>query len=342
MSSKRELMVAVDDGYAQMKIFGDAPDGRGPKPFVMRSAIAVGRRGLGSIDGRETVDAWETEGKAFTVSDAIQTENTQVDSFHFSDMDRVLINHALYAGGYGGCEVSLVAGLPVANFFAHGIRNDEAIDRKRQNLLKEVKLTSSGAPVAKIVDVRIGCQAVAAYVDWLLDDDLNERNDAGSQVAIVDIGGRTTDIAVVIAGSQIDHDKSGTANVGVLDVYTSVERGIQKTFSIPDKFALNHLDRVVRTGKVRLFGKDEDVSAVVREAVAEQEEKIRLECERKIGTGATLDAVVFVGGGSALFSTINGKFRNAVMVDNPEIANARGMWKFFRWKDLQSVPTAAE
>ena len=51
---------------------------------------------------------------------------------------------------------------------------------------------------------------------------------------------------------------------------------------------------------------------------------------------------MFVGGGSALFSTINGKFRNAVMVDNPEIANARGMWKFFRWKDLQSVPTAAE
>lgn len=340
--SKHELMVAVDDGYAQMKIFGDAPDGHGIKPFVMRSAIAVGRRGLGTIDGRETVDAWETDGKAFTVSDAIQTENTQIDSFHFSDMNRVLINHALYAAGYGGREVSLVAGLPVANFFAHGIRNDEAIERKKENLLKAVKLTSSDAPVAKITNVRIGCQAVAAYVDWLLDDTLQERNDPESRVAIVDIGGRTTDIAVVIGGSQIDHDKSGTANVGVLDVYSAVERGIQKSFSIPDRFALNHLDRVVRSGKVRLFGKDEDISMVVRDAISEQEEKIRLECERKIGTGATLDAIVFVGGGSALFKTINTKFRNAVMVDNPELANARGMWKFFRWKELQSVPAAAE
>jgi plasmid segregation protein ParM len=340
--SKRELLVAVDDGYAQMKCFGDAPDGQGTKPFVMRSAIAVGRRGLGSINGDETVDAWETDGKAFTVSDAIQTENTQLDSFHFSDMNRVLINHALYAAGYGGHKVSLVAGLPVANFFAHGIRNDEAIDRKKQNLLKAVKLTSSNADVAQLVDVRIGCQAVAAYVDWLLDDNLNERRNADSRVAIVDIGGRTTDIAVVIGGKQIDHDKSGTANTGVLDVYSAVERGIQKQFDIPDRLSLNQLDQVVRTEKVKLFGSDENVSKIVRDAVVEQEEKIRMECERKIGSGATLDAVVFVGGGSALFKTINSKFRNAVMIENPEMANARGMWKFFRWREMQSVPTAAE
>jgi plasmid segregation protein ParM len=340
--SKRELLVAVDDGYAQMKCYGDTPEGQGTKAFVMRSAIAVGRRGLGSINGDETVDAWETDGRAFTVSDAIQTENTQLDSFHFSDMNRVLINHALYAAGYGGRKVSLVAGLPVANFFAHGMRNDEAIDKKKQNLLKAVKLTSSNADVAEIVDVRIGCQAVAAYVDWLLDDNLNERRSADSRVAIVDIGGRTTDIAVVIGGRQIDHDKSGTANTGVLDVYSAVERGIQKQFDIPDRLSLNQLDQVVRTEKVKLFGRDENVTKVVRDAVSEQEEKIRMECERKIGSGATLDAIVFVGGGSALFKTINTKFRNAVMIENPEIANARGMWKFFRWREMQSVPTAAE
>ncbi|MBF3101821.1 hypothetical protein HKW93_35935, partial [Pseudomonas aeruginosa] len=45
--SKRELLVAVDDGYAQMKCYGDTPEGQGTKAFVMRSAIAVGRRGLG-------------------------------------------------------------------------------------------------------------------------------------------------------------------------------------------------------------------------------------------------------------------------------------------------------
>ena len=105
----------IDDGYAQIKLYGDAPESKGTETFVMKSAIAVGRRGLGNIDGSESIDAWKTEeGSDFSVSDKIETEGTQVDSFHFSEMNRVLIHQALYRAGYGGHKVNLLAGLPVS------------------------------------------------------------------------------------------------------------------------------------------------------------------------------------------------------------------------------------
>lgn len=331
---KKAALVAVDDGYAQIKLYGDAPTGKGTETFVMKSAIAVGRRGLGNIDGSESIDAWKTEeGSDFSVSDKIETEGTQVDSFHFSEMNRVLIHQALYRGGYGGHKVRLLAGLPVANYFNHGRRNDEAIARKSENLMRTATLTSSGAPTAEIVDVRIGCQAVAAYIDWMLDDDLKERQDIESRIAIVDIGGRTTDIATVIGGNQIDHDRSGTANLGVLDVYRAVERQIQSKFKLGDKFPLTYLDAAVRERKGKLFGKVEDFSEIVETALSEQGAKIKLECERKLQQAATLDAVVFVGGGSALFSDLPSLFRNGVLTPDPEKSNARGMYKFFCWKD---------
>lgn len=334
MSDQHAHLVAVDDGYAQIKLYGDAPSGRGIETFVMKSAIAVGRRGLGNIDGSESIDAWRTEeGSDFSVSDKIETEGTQLDSFHFSEMNRVLIHQALYRAGYGGKKVSLLAGLPVANYFDHGSRNDEAIKRKSDNLMRKATLTSSSDPSAEVVDVRIGCQAVAAYIDWMLDENLNEVKDIDSRIAVVDIGGRTTDIATVIGGSQIDHDRSGTANLGVLDVYRAVERSIQSKFKISDKFPLTYLDAVVRTRKAKVFGHVEDMSEIVATALSEQGSKIKMECERKLQQAATLDAVVFVGGGSALFSDLPKLFRNGVLTPDPEKSNARGMYKFFRWKD---------
>jgi plasmid segregation protein ParM len=332
--SEKTALVAGDDGYAQIKLYGDAPARPDVHSFVMKSAIAVGRRGLGNIDGSESIDAWKTEeGSDFSVSDKIETEGTQVDSFHFSEMNRVLIHQALYRAGYGGRKISLLAGLPVANYFDQGRRNDDAIKRKSDNLMRTATLTSSADPTAEVVDVRIGCQAVAAYVDWMLDDELNEVHDIESRIAIVDIGGRTTDIATVIGGNQIDHDRSGTANLGVLDVYRAVERQIQSRFKLGDKFPLTYLDAAVRERKGKLFGKVEDFSDIVETALTEQAAKIKLECERKLQQAATLDAVVFVGGGSALFADLPSLFRNGMLTPDPEKSNARGMYKFFRWKD---------
>lgn len=329
--TKKLLLAAIDDGYAQTKLYGENENGDIVK-FCMRSSVRPGRYGLGAISGTGAVGLYDTEDGPFTVSEDVEAENTQFDGFHLSTMNRVLVHHALVGAGYGGKDVSVIAGLPVADFFLHGFKDDEKVKAKRENLLKPVKLTSGDGRVATINDVEIGCQAVAAWVDYALDDEVNERVEIDGSVAIVDIGGRTTDVATVINGQSVDHARSGTANIGVLDVYKAVEAAIGAQFKIRDRFPINTIDTAVRTGKIPLWGKDNDVSELVREIITEHESKIAREVERRIGSGAAMNAVVFVGGGSALFSKIESKFPNGVMLEDPEFANARGLFKYSRYR----------
>lgn len=329
----KKLLVAIDDGYAQTKLYGEAEDGS-IKKFCMRSSVRSGRWGLGEISGSGSVGLYDTaEEGPFTVSEDVASENTQFDGFHLSAMNRVLVNHALVGGGYGAKDVEIIAGLPVADYFVNGIKDQQKIDAKRANLLKKVSVSGDGS-VASIHDVRVGCQAVAAWVDYIYNDDLTERHDAEGSVAIVDIGGRTTDIATVISQAdqptKVDYARSGTANIGVLDVYKAVEAVIAAEHKIKDTFATKVIDRAVREGVIRLWGKDIDVSALVDPIKREHEAKIVREIERRIGSGAQMNAVVFVGGGGALFQKISENFPNGHMIEDPEFANARGLFKFAR------------
>lgn len=326
------LKVAIDDGYAQTKLYGVDENGNVVK-HVMRSSVRPGRYGLGAISGTGNVGLYETDDDGpFTVSDEIESENTQFDGFHLSAMNRVLVNHALVSGGFGGKNVDIMTGLPVADFFIRGLKDEDKIAAKKENLKKPISLDSGDGLVANINQVDVGCQAVAAWVDFALNDDLSERDGVDGAVAIVDIGGRTTDIATVVNGQSIDHARSGTANIGVLDVYKAVENAIGIQFKMRDEFPIATIDEAVRTGKIRIWGKEEDVSELVSDTIKEYESKISREVERRIGSGAAMTAVVFVGGGSALFKDIAGTFPNGHLPEDPEFANARGLFKYAAYK----------
>ncbi len=331
MSSEALRIVAIDDGYAQTKLVGDK-DGGGVTLFKMRSSVRPGRYGLGTLGGTGGIGTYETEeGDQFTVSEDIEAENTQFDGFHTSTMNRVLVHHALLKGGFGGQPVLLVTGLPVSDYFFDDERDEKKIAAKTKNLMRGVTSTSGDGPTADVRKVKVGCQAVAAYMDYMLDDDLKEREDPTASIAVVDIGGRTTDVAVVVKGSGIDHARSGTENVGVLDVYNALSKVIRQEFGTRDKFPLEMMDAAVRTKKIELWGKRHDVSALVNAVIQEQEGKIAREVERRIGSAANLRSVVFVGGGGALYKDIAKRFPNGVMAENPEFSNARGLYKYIKY-----------
>lgn len=331
VSNKASIpIVAVDDGYAQTKLVGQSPTGEGLVSVVIRSSVRPGRYGLSSLGGARSSGSYRTEeGEDYTVSDDVEGESTQFDGFHTSPLNRVLVNHALATAGYGGMQVRVIAGLPVADFFLDGGLDKEKIEAKKLNLSKGVSSTSAGK-VATLSDIRIGCQAIAAFVDYLLDDDLNERDVPKKTIAVVDIGGRTTDIAVVKGGNSFDESKSGTTNLGVLDVYELISRSIRTKFGTRDKYPLAVLDSAVRERKVVLWGEEHDLSEEVDAAVREQEVKIAREVERRLGSASAVDKVVFVGGGAALFSNVSAHFRNGVIAPDPEFANARGLFKYAR------------
>ena len=331
-TSKEPILVAIDDGYAQTKLYTLDANGE-PISIAVRSSARSGRYGLGSLSGEALIGCYETEeGEAFTCSNAIEAENTQFDGFHTSSMNRVLVNHALIVGGFSGMDVDLIVGLPVADFYLDDGKDEAKIAEKIANLRKSVTPVSDKTPVANMCDIQIGCQAVAAFIDHALSDDLQERVPLNSTVAIVDIGGRTTDIAVVVNGSSIDRARSGTANLGVLDVYKGVQGAVRSKFKVKDTLPLDQLDRAVRTGRVSLWNEEHDISDDVAGIITEHEAAIAREVDRRIGSAANIQQVLFVGGGSALFQGIANHFRNGVKHDSPEFANARGLHKFMRYK----------
>lgn len=331
MSKKKPLLIGVDDGYAQTKIYGHCPE-RGVVKYKMRSSARAGRDSLGTISGTGGISCYETpEGDVFTVSDNIEGESTRFDEFHTSTLNRVLVHHALLQSGFGGKELHLVTGLPVEDYFIEGVRDQEKIDEKKRNLMKPITGASSHVSLAAIKQVDVGCQAVASWIDWVLDEELNEVHDPSGSVAIVDIGGRTTDIAVVVGGASIDHARSGTENIGVLDVHAALARGLRQRFRVRERFSPSQIDEAVRTGHINLWGDQCNISDLLRDAKLEIEGKLAREIQRKIGYASNLNAVLFVGGGAQLFSGVADNFRNGAVVEDAEFANARGLYKYTRY-----------
>jgi len=323
-------VVAIDDGYAQTKLWGDG-DG-GVKSLVLRSSVRPGRHTIVSFSGESVGSSYRVEeGEEFTVSPDIEGENTQFDGFHSSPMNRVINHHALVSAGYGGKRVHLVTSLPVGEFFLNGRRCDAAIAKKTENIMRGIENTNSAVNLAKVVEVSVGCQALAAFVDYWLDDDFRERDVPVDRVAIVDIGGRTTDIVLVLDGASLDQRRSGTENIGALDVYSSLSASIRERFSTRDTYPMKILDEAVRKKTIKLWGKNQDISDLVNRAIDEQRGKLMREIERRLGGASDVERVVFVGGGSSLFRGISSMFPNGVEVESPELSNARGLYKYTRY-----------
>ncbi len=320
--------IAIDDGFAQTKVAYRGADG-GIKTHLIRSAIRHGA--VASVSGGGAVATYRTDDgmTVMTVSDDVAGEATAFDGFHLSAMNRILVAHSLRSGGVNSPVVDICAGLPIGDFFSGTSRNETFIAKKEANLRVKVEpFQKEDAPCSSYRKINIGCQAIAAFLDYALDDDLEPRNVSTDRVAVVDIGGRTTDIAVILNGRNFDDTRSGTDNIGVLEVHRNLTRLLMRTYDVSDKtFSDSVIDLAVRHGQIKLWGKVVDISDLVAQARADVEQRLTSTISRRLGNGSDLDAVLFVGGGARLFSGSQAAFRNAVMPRDAEFSNARGLLK---------------
>ena len=149
-------------------------------------------------------------------------------------------------------------------------------------------------------------------------------------VAIVDIGGRTTDY-VVVKDQGILHASSGSLQCGMLNVKQCVTDGIQEHFDM-ETLSEQLVSQALENNVVRLQGKDHDVAALVEAAKREVVERLHAETRRQLGLGVELDRILFVGGGTvALADDIANWFPHQAIAENPAFANARGMLKYLRY-----------
>jgi len=330
------VIVAVDDGYAQTKLWNRGARGADEVTrSLLLTSVRQGSDTFSGLDGSAARGSYESEGQRFNASPLVASENTRYDDFHVSALNRVAIHHALHESGFRGRTVDLICGLPLSSYYSNGRRNVDFINKKKTNLMVPVRALDAGPEDnVTISSVSVYSQGICAWVDWAIDESLQFRPEATEEdapVGIIDIGGRTTDFAVVILDQgkpRIDHARSGSVNLGVLDVQRILEREITARFKGVEKLARKEYDRAVREGEMRIFGRKEDVSDLVDRGVREIGAQIERVVAGTIGSGADLGAVLFVGGGAQLFQKVSQIYPHGIVQEDPEFSNARGMFKY--------------
>lgn len=319
--------VGVDDGYAEIKIF--TPDGRA---FALPSRAMAGTLNRIAINGSEVkIFAYSAPEGRFVAGDIDRADPTNYDGYPVSAHNRVLVMHALLRAGFGGQAVSICTGLPVKTFYRGTRINKEAVKAKRNNLLINNVVADNQEAMPIIVGHQVISEAIAAWVDYVVQPEKGGKlvvsgELAKRRVAVIDIGGRTTDTAV-IRDWELDISRSSTIEAGMLNVYEGIREGVRDEFGV--EVDDQQIIEAAKTNTVTLWGKPRDVASVVAMAKEVAINHIRSEVMRRLGKGADIDVVLFVGGGVLSFGhLIQGWFPHQVIGDNPAFCNARGMQKF--------------
>jgi plasmid segregation protein ParM len=330
------VRIGLDDGYAYTKVA--LADGR---LVSIPSRARMGAAGVTWIREKEQrIFEYETSGTVYSVG-AVNGEPTQFDEYPGSALNRVIVQHALQVSGLSGRSLHMVTGLPVCAFYRNdGQQRRKAIQAKREGLKLTVEpiiarqSSQRQALKASIAFHEVIPEALAAWYDYVivtLDDGVTlDADRLKAPIAIVDIGGRTTDY-VVVQDQGVVHGSSGSLNRGMLNVTRRVANLVQERFDLTE-LGEQSISRAVDTHRLRLHGKDHDVSDMVINARRELVERLYAEARRKLGLGVELNRVLFVGGGSAaLSSDIADWFPNQIIADHPAFANARGMLKYLQF-----------
>ncbi|PPC84783.1 MAG: hypothetical protein CTY35_00235 [Methylotenera sp.] len=324
--------VGIDDGRACVKVYG----GKG-KQFKIRTSVKAGLHagstGLGGA-GIES-GAYEADKLKYTVGDRVEGEDTRFEDFDGSAINRVAIHHALIRAGFAGQQIKIATGLPVNAYYSNGSINDEYINKKRSLIAQPVSSLTEGLECAKIISNVVCSEALSAWLDDVLNEDGSIKKNANMEhpCGVVDFGGRTTDTLWINPPETINHARSGSESIGVLDLFDLISIGIRRKFDVSD-ISRNALEVAASTGIYRFYGEDKDVKDVVDEAADEICNRIDREIQRRFGNAAELDRILFVGGGAAALPQIANRYKNAVRVEDPEFANARGMYKFLKHCEL--------
>ena len=325
-STTASITIGIDDGFAVTKLA--LPDGR---LLATPSRAEIGRAKVSWLNpGERAIVEYESEGTVYSVGE-VDGAATRFDGYACSGMNRAIVQHALQQAGLDGQDVAAVSGLPVSVFYrSSGAKRTSAINDKRENLLEPVRPRTEAEPVL-IVAHRVIPEALAAWYDYVIEDGDGQAQLKADRVrapiAIVDIGGRTTD-TVVMRNQGILHRSSGSFDCGLLDLQQALGEAIQDRFDLgplSDRF----LSQALRQQRVRLHGRDYDLRTEVAAAKHELVERLYAETRRQLGQGSELERVLFVGGGTvALAEHITDWFPNQLIVAQAAFANARGMLKY--------------
>ncbi|PSW12168.1 StbA family protein [Photobacterium sanctipauli] len=163
-------------------------------------------------------------------------ETTHVD-YQYDDLNLLAVHHALLQTGLEPCAVTLVVTLPITEFYNSEDcqRNEENIEKKRQNLMREIALNKG--ELFNIVDVQVMPESVPAVLSTLMNSSCNEF----TRSLVVDCGGTTLDMGVVVGEFDDVSAVYGNKEIGVSMVTDAARKALASADSDASYLVANEL-----------------------------------------------------------------------------------------------------
>jgi len=323
MSYKKDIKIAgIDIGFGDVKIVSNALKG-GTNGYMFkfptiitpaRDAASFTLEGSNIVPVRVGDDNYFVGNDAMAATDVLELRYT---TWYKEDEYMAFFQKALSMLQPG--TYIIVTGLPVEEYRSH--RSD-----LQKRLLGEFHI---GKHTCFVKDVKVMPQPFGSFFNYVLDDKGCKKRSAASDETngIIDIGYRTTDFILVEAGHYKEQGASGTINKGVSNLVGAVTNRVREEFNrtMSDTEARN----AVLKKEVRIFGNTQKIGNIVDQEADVLSRFIANKAKSYWGSGAQIDKVLLVGGGSAIYKTYMKRiFPHLAVPGEPSFSNACGYWKY--------------
>jgi plasmid segregation protein ParM len=337
--SKPTLTIAVDDGYANTKVA--FYDGTAIQTSFIPSVY--GNADLGHFESDMNGHALNTYRTAehdkdtdlsarFCVSANLShPTDTRAGAYPVSPANRCVIHHAMFAAGVNPDRydsINLAVTLPISAYFSTD--RESLIEKRKASLAMPVFREQGLSDTVKMLDVatvHVLPEAIMAYFDHLLDEKGDICTDEEAVIAVVDVGGHTTDIAVVQPGGNISRDRSSSIPLGILKYIERVQELVLQSHKI--RITNKHVNTAIQNnGIVNIRGQREDLSPYLSSASEIIVRELRAQVAQVLGDDTDVDCILYVGGGAKVLGRTLSQHPNVVIPNEPHYANARGALKY--------------
>lgn len=331
--------IAVDDGYAHTKIaWFDEDEGR-IRTFTIPSTAKAGDFSdvdVGEFNPNPQTRCYiDDSGNEISAGSITDPESTNSEAYPFSSLNRVLVNHAIIRSGLASEDApfepeQICVTAPVQRYLSD---RESILKKRRESLSRPIMPKDYDHPFVKINPdaVMLYPEAIAAWIDHVVDDQGRSKNNPEHITAIVDIGGRTTDITVFMDGVP-KREHSMTYEVGMLTAFKKIGALMQRRYELTSEPGLRTIQKAVdNNGLFSLRGRSADMSDLIDEAYREVSEEIYRQIERQIEAVPDFETMIFVGGGSKALGKYLEDYDMAYIPEDPHLANVRGVLKYMTY-----------
>lgn len=204
---------------------------------------------------------------------------------------------------------SVVCGLPINQYKDNYKYLEDLISK---NKIKKLKINGKERTIV-IENFKVYPEGIGAYYNLNINED----------VILIDIGGRTTDIAYI---ADNKHQKSSTVAVGTLNIYKSIADNINSKYSLD--LTLKDIDRIIDRGNLTIDGERISLNFIT-EILKTNFMKVKEDLDFKFNVRT--EKIILVGGGSKLFGkAFMNRYSNCTIADDSIYSNAKGFEKVGR------------